>query len=116
MNPKLNCILTKILSIIGVLFSIAYTPFNILYCNMPFTTMSITSSLFISSIFGIIFYILLLKTNNPISRHNPFTINHRWTNSMEKSFDEDPNAFFKLDDPTKKDIRLKTIKKLFNEN
>lgn len=116
MNRKLSCIFSKILATIGVLFSIAYTPFNILYCNMSFSVMSIILSLFISSIFGIIFYIMLLKSNNPISRHNPFSINPKWTNSMDKSFDEDPHAFFKLDDPTKKDIRLKTIKKLFNEN
>ncbi len=112
---KISCIVSKILGICIILSSILFTPFHF-YNGVEFTFINLLILILISSAFFFIGFFQILKTNDPITRYNLFTINKYWESTMKSSVSEDPSVFFSLDDPSKNDIvksnRNKKIKEL----
>ncbi len=110
---KINCIIVKILNIGIILMSVIYTPFQFYYCGMEFRWSSLIVLVLLSIFFFSLGWFGLLKTNNPLSRYNPFTFNPRWKSKMDYSMDENPGQLYQLDDPTPDEIlREKRNKKL----
>ncbi len=109
MKNKISCILTKIINIIIVISSILFAPYHLLYNGVESNLLNIISLLFLSSILFIVGWVGLLRTNDPVNRYNPFTINRKWKNKMEYSMYEKPSQIFELDHPEKSDIRNKKI-------
>lgn len=107
-------ILTKITGIFGVLISLGLTPFYFILFDLSF--LYILGFLFMSSIFTIVFWFLLIKTNHPNTRYNLFSINPNWKSKMDHSLSENPAQLFELDpkDPNleKKRIREDKIKSI----
>lgn len=116
MNDRTGCILMKFIGLITVVTGILFTPFQVLYCfpvnNTKLDWINISSILFISVVIIIFGLIEIIKTNNPVSRFNPFTINPKWRNKMDKSVSEDPSQLFNFDSPTKEDLRNSKIDKI----
>jgi len=121
------CIITKLMSVVIMAMGIAYTPYCIwLFCyramyfryvpSIDFSSLLVMIIISIS-IFGFGF-LTILKTNNPLTRYNIFTINRKWKNKMEKSIDQDPGQIYKFDRPDKQEViqrdRENRLKKLLN--
>jgi len=89
--------------------SIIFTPFQI-YNGVKPTFGAIIILLLISFIFIFpIGWIGLLKTNNPITRYNPFSLNPKFKNKMDHSISDDPSGFFTLDEAD--ELEIKKIKR-----
>lgn len=56
----------------------------------------------------------LLKTNNPITRYNPLSINKKWKNPWEIELNQNPLQIFKLDKPDKDEVRNRKIEDIIN--
>jgi len=80
--------------------SIAFTPFELFYLKVPISLLSIIGLLFISLIVFLVGWVGLLKTNNPLTRYNLFSMNPHFKNKMEHSISEDPSSFFRIDEAT----------------
>ena len=109
---RINCIICKIISIIGVFASIAFTPFQFIYCGLEFNYVNLIVMIIVSCIFFLPTFLMLIKTNNPISRYNIFTVNPKWTGKMKGSMQENPSQLFEFDEPDKSDIRNKKINEI----
>jgi hypothetical protein len=112
LKNKINCIFTKIMALLLTMASLSYTPYVILVDNVEPTLSNVLMSLFISSMFFIIGFGLLIKTNNPAYRWNIFTLDPSWVGKMEKSLDEAPGQIFEFNQPTKDQLRDKKLKEI----
>ena len=110
---KILCVITKIIDILIILLSFLLIPFELYLKHQQYILSDILLMLFISVIFFIFGWMQLLKTNNPTTRYNPFSLNPKFNNKMVKSMNEDPSQLFKLDNPIQPDIRNKKIKQIW---
>lgn len=113
MSDKFGCIFTKITSIVIILMSLAFTPFQ-LYIGAQKTPLTIILLIIMSSAIFTIGWFGLLKTNNPITRYNPFSINKKWKNQMAQSMNENPSQLFDLDRPDTDEIRNQKINQILH--
>jgi len=95
--------------------AILLTPYNLLYTPIK-TNFWVAAMVlgFISLIFFVVGWFQLIKTNNPLKRYNPFTINRQW----EATAKNDSPAFlntFKYDEPTNEDIQEQKMKERNNK-
>jgi hypothetical protein len=94
-----------------VILSISFIPLNIYwYSKDPNLGFDINVG---SIIGGILFMIpcfmigwmFLLKTNNPITRYNPFSFNPKWESKMRGSLEENPGQMFEMDAPDENEVK-----------
>lgn len=116
---KFKLIFVKICCIGIVLMSMSYVPVNVYwYSQNPdlgfeFNTKTLIFGALISSFFFLIGWMFLLKTNNPISRYNPFSINPKWDGEMKGSLEDNPGQMFEMDTPDENEVkRVNRNKKL----
>jgi hypothetical protein len=83
--------------------------------GFEFSFTTATLSMLFMSIFFITSWMFLLKTNNPITRYNPFSLNPKWTGKMEHSMDESPGQMFDLDSPDINEVKRTRREKKINE-
>jgi hypothetical protein len=115
-------IAVKIVNCLIILSAISFTPYQ--WLNIPEqskTLLVFLVLLFISSVIFFIGYFGLIKTNNPLTRWNIFSINKSWKDTMQSSYSDNPSQLFDLDSPTDEDInekkkidRQRKIKKLMS--
>jgi hypothetical protein len=115
-------IAVKIVNCLIILAAIGFTPYQ--WLNIPEqskTLLAFLVLLFISSVIFLIGYFSLIKTNNPLTRWNIFSINKSWKDTMQSSYSDNPSQIFDLDLPTDDDInekkkidRQRKIKKLIS--
>ncbi len=109
---KVNCIVTKITSLLLSLVSLAFGPFSVIVNGVEPTLINVLILVFISGMFFMVGFGLLLKTNNPAYRWNIFTVDPSWVGKMDKSFEEEPGQIFDFNKPTKDQLRDKKIKEV----
>jgi hypothetical protein len=123
LQQVVGCIFIKICGIAIILMSIAFTPLQ--YSNLyvrnnghPTTGTIVGCIIFFLIVFPIGWY-TLLRTNNPITRFNIFTLNPKWKNTMKYSMEERPIQLFELDSPDENELkkfnRDKKIDKILNK-
>ena len=101
---KFSCISVKILNILFILISLVFTPFLFYYCGAKFTFLNISVLISISLIIFWLGWKGLLTTNHPLNKFNLFTLNPKYKGTREKSFDEDPSGFFKVDELNESEV------------
>lgn len=119
MRKKIEMIFLKICLISTVILSISYIPINVYWHSKnPNLGFELSVSTIIGSIlfmipFFMIGWMFLLKTNNPITRYNPFSFNPKWESKMKGSLEENPGQMFDLDAPDESELkRVNRNKKL----
>jgi len=110
---KASCILSKIINIVIIISAIALTPSQI-YLGVEINIFNIVSLIILSLMMGTIGVMGLLRTNDPLTRYNPLSINKKWRNKMNQSVSENPLQIFKLDEPDKDEIRDKKIDRILH--
>lgn len=110
---KANCILSKIINMGIIISAIALTPSQI-YLGVAIDVFNIVSLIILSFIVGAIGVMGLLQTNDPLTRYNPFSFNKKWRNKMNQSVSENPLQIFKLDEPSKDEVRNRKIDKILD--
>lgn len=103
-NDFIGVILSKILNIVGIMLGILFTPFQYFYCKLQFGYGNFIGLMVISLFIFTFFWFGLLRTNNPVTRYNIFSINKRYKTKMEKSLNDDPSQIYRLDKPTDEEI------------
>lgn len=98
-----------------MLFSLAFTFSQFIYCKMPFNIASLIVCILISIVFFSIGFLELIKTNHPLYRLNPFKVNSNYKARMEKTIDEDPGQLLRFDRPTESQVITNSRKKKFNK-
>lgn len=118
---KLELIFVKICCMCILLLSIVYIPMNVYWhsqnpgLGFELNIKTIILSMVIVSSFFIIGWMFLLKTNNPLTRYNPFSLNPKWDGKMNGSMEENPGQIFELDSPDENEIkRVKRNKNIEN--
>ena len=100
---KFDCISVKVLNILMILISFVFTTFQFYYCDDKFTLLNVSVLIFFSLVIFWIGWKGLLTTNHPLNKYNLFTLNPKYKGTREKSFDEDPVNFFKMDELSEKE-------------
>lgn len=112
---KFSCITCKIMAVMIILISIGFTP-SYYYIGLLHSIGQLLASLLVSAAFFAVGWPFLLKTNNPLTRYNIFTINLKWKSKMEYSMEEKPGQLYEFDKPDESDVRQrkrnKTIDKI----
>ena len=111
----IEIIAAKIIAISTMVGAILLTPYSLLYTPIK-TSFWVAAIIlgFISLIFFVVGWFQLIKTNNPLKRYNPLTINRQW----ESTAANDSPAFlniFKYDKPTNEDIQEQKMKERDNK-
>lgn len=89
-KTKILCITTKISTLIGLLMSIALTPFHIYLYDIGYDVINYSTLQTISVIALILWSLLvfflmyrgIIDTNDPKTRYNILTFNPNWTNKI----------------------------------
>lgn len=104
-----------------LLLSIAYIPMNVYWhsqnpeLGFELSIKSIIFGLLFMSPFQFIAWMFLLKTNNPITRYNPFSLNPKWTGEMKGSLDENPGQILEMDTLDDNEIKMINRNKKLNQ-
>jgi len=115
MKQLVGVILNKVLNILGIILGIAFTPIQYFICGLKFEYSNFIVLIILSFFIVSFFWLGLLKTNNPITRYNPFTINKKFKNTMEYSMEEKPGQLFEFDEPSDEEIKQKNRDKKLKE-
>jgi hypothetical protein len=96
----------------GILvLSVLYVPANVYWhsqtpgLGFELSTKNVIFGILFMSPFQLIGWMFLLKTNNPITRYNPFSVNPKWDGKMKGSLEENPGQMFEMDAPDENELK-----------
>lgn len=112
---KLDCISVKIVSIVILFAAILFTPFQYYICGLTFSLINLSAFVFVSSVLFLFGFMSLLKTNNPATRFNPFTLNPNYKSEMKYTMNESPGQIFELDSPDENEVKRRNREKKINQ-
>jgi Na+/melibiose symporter-like transporter len=104
MNDKIEIIFCKIVFGFGILASVAFAPF--VWITLPDESknkIALIALVIMSVFFFIAFWFALLKTNNPLTRYDPFSYNSNWKKSMHQNRNYFSDTIFNVDEPSDTD-------------
>ncbi len=97
-SNRLECIAVKAVSLAIMAAAVAFTPIQLSQGARP-TPFNLASLVLFSLMFMWVGWMGLLRTNNPATRYNPFSINARWRSTLDGPVMDQP-----LDEPTAEDF------------
>lgn len=81
-KEKYNCIIMKIITIIGIIVGVGLTPFHYYHYNFKDNNIGILFLIIVSILITTMMVKALLNTNDPKTKYNIFSFNKNWTNRI----------------------------------
>lgn len=100
MKNRFGCMCAKFIGIMTVILGILFVPYELHF----FKEGSLIGAIFMGLVITTFGFISLLKTNNPLTRYNPFSLNPKWKNKMDP-INENPRELFRLDKPDEGEVK-----------